>query len=65
MTVLFNAKTGEKSIIGQTVSNFAKAHGLCKNELYKLVNGRKPIYRNWMLQKTHDAAFSQIADADF
>jgi hypothetical protein len=53
-TTLVNTKTGERAILGQTVTGFAKRHGLCKNELYRLVNYRSIIYRGWMMEKTYN-----------
>lgn len=61
MTELLNVKTGERSILGKAVTEFAKARGLCVNELYKLVNRRKLIYRNWVLASTWKA--TQLPDA--
>jgi hypothetical protein len=64
-TVLVNSKDGTRQNIGQTVSGFARAHNLCKNELYKLINGRKFMYRHWCLETTLQLAHSKIADAHF
>ena len=52
MLVLVNTKTGVRSILGQTISGFAKAHSLCKNTLCQLINGHRVIYRDWMLENT-------------
>ena len=52
MTVLVNTKTGVRTILGQTISGFAKAHGLCKNTLCQLINGYRVIYRDWTLETT-------------
>ena len=60
-TVLVNMRTGEREILGQTVKGFAKAHGLCMNELSKLVNRRKVVYRHWVLESTLKAANIDIA----
>ena len=60
-TVLVNMKTGERSILGQTVKGFAKAHGLCMNELSKLVNRRKVAYRHWVMEATLKAANIDLA----
>jgi len=51
-TVLVNSKDGTRHTLGQTVSGFARAHNLCANELYKLINGRKWMYRHFCLEKT-------------
>lgn len=56
MTKLVNTKTRETFVLGRSVKNFAKEHDLCLNELSKLVNGHKILYRGWCLQKTLDAA---------
>lgn len=53
MTTLVNIKTGEKGVLGMGVKAFARAHGLCFNELSKLVNRHKFIYRYWVLENTH------------
>ena len=55
MTVLVNTRTGEKSILGPSVKNFAKDRGLSLQGLSELVNGRVRIYRHWVLEKTLDA----------
>lgn len=64
-TVLVDTKTGERSILGQTITAFTEKHGLCKNEVYKLVNCRTIIYRNWMLEKTYKLAHDPIGLWDF
>jgi hypothetical protein len=43
---------------------FAEAHGLCLNELTKLVNKRKLLYRGWVLEETLRAADWYIADGE-
>lgn len=52
MTALVNTKTKARSILGATISGFAKAHGLCKNTLCQLINGYRVIYRDWALETT-------------
>ena len=56
MTVLVNTRTGERSILGPSVKKFARDHGLCLNELSRLINGHSFIYRHWVLEKTQEAA---------
>lgn len=63
-TVLVNTRTGERSILGSSIKSFAEKRNLCMNELWKLVNGRKLIYRHWCLQKTLDSANGTLADGD-
>jgi hypothetical protein len=58
-TVLVNIDTGERSILGQTVTAFAKKHGLCKNELYRLINYRSIVYRGWMMERTYNLTHGQ------
>ncbi len=66
MTKLVNTKTKETFVLGRSVKHFAKEHGLCFNELSKLVNGHKLMYRGWCLQKTLEAAaFSHVAYVHF
>jgi len=43
------------------VKRFAQENGLCVNQLYQLVNGRKFIYRGWMTEQTHQLAQGTIA----
>jgi hypothetical protein len=62
MTVLINTQTGERSILGPSVKKFATDHGLCFNELSKLVNGHKLMYRGWVLEKTLNLANGHVAD---
>ena len=64
MTVLVNTKTGIRSILGQTISGFAKAHSLSKQALCQLMNGHRVIYRHWMLENTL-MALGQTPAADF
>jgi hypothetical protein len=54
MTKLFHLPTGQECILGQSISAFAKKHGLCMNELWKLVNGHKIAYRGWITKATRD-----------
>ena len=60
MTVLVNPSLGIGEIIGPTVKAFGERHGLCANEVSKLILGRKLVYRGWMLEATHLMARSQI-----
>jgi hypothetical protein len=55
-TVLVNTKTGERKILGQSLTQFARDNHLCMNELWKLLNGRKIMYRGWTLEKSVMAA---------
>jgi hypothetical protein len=61
LTVLVNTRTGERSILGQAVTRFAKAHGLCLCELSKLINGHKMIYRGWCFESTLKLAHAYFA----
>ena len=65
LSVLVNPKTGEREILGHSVKKFAEDHGMCVNELYKLVNRRKTIYKGWMLERTHLLVEAPIADGAF
>lgn len=65
LTVLVNTQTGERCILGQAVTRFAKAHGLCLCELSKLVNGHKVIYRGWCLETTLKLAQGNVAGSIF
>ena len=64
-SVLVNSKDGTRHTLGQTVSGFARAHNLCVGELYKLINGRKCMYRHWCLEKTLQLAHSAVAGSIF
>jgi hypothetical protein len=63
LTVLVNTLTGERCILGQAVTRFAKAHGLCLSELSKLVNGHKLCYKGWILESTLKLTQGHVADA--
>jgi len=65
LTVLVNPKEGKRDIIGQSVTSFARKHGLCANEVYKLLLGRKILYRGWMLEQTHKLTQKPIAVGGF
>jgi hypothetical protein len=62
-TTLVNTKTGQKCLLGRSVKHFARQHGLCFNELSKLINHRKILYRGWCLEKTLELASGNLADA--
>ena len=63
LTVVVNTATGDRRILGPSVKRFATEHGLCLNELSRLVNGRCLMYRGSVLQKTLAAANGNLADA--
>jgi hypothetical protein len=65
MTVLVHKDTGVSKILGQSVKKFARDHGLCLNELSRLVNGKCVMYRGWILKSTLDAMSGNPADAHF
>ena len=67
MTKLVNVKTGETCILGQSGRAFSERHSLCFNELMKLINGHRFIYRHWTLEKTLKLASGSTAltAADF
>jgi hypothetical protein len=44
------------------VKHFSRQHGLCFNELSKLINGHKIVYRGWYLEKTLELANGNLAD---
>ena len=64
-TVLVNTKTGERSILGQSLITFSKKHGLCMNEISKLVNGHKIFSRHWCLEKTLTNVHEAVHAGDF
>jgi FAD synthase len=53
---LVHTKTGERKILGQSIRAFAREHHLCANELGKLINKHRIIYRGWVLESTLKAA---------
>jgi hypothetical protein len=56
MTTLIHA-SGQREVIGQAVTGFARRHGLCANEVYQLILGRNKLcYRGWMLEATYRLA---------
>lgn len=64
-TVLVNTQNGDRKRLGMSVKAFARDHGLCFNELSKLVNERKAIYRHWILEKTLQNLDRNLADEHF
>jgi len=65
LTQLVNVHTGEEFILGASIKKFAQDHGLCDNELWKLVNGKgKLMYRGWCLKKTLDLVHPTLADGN-
>jgi hypothetical protein len=65
LTVLVNPRQGKREILGRSIAHFARDHGLCMNELWKLINGRKICYRGWMLEITHQLAQGGLGIFDF
>lgn len=59
MTTLVNTHTGERSILGQSLKQFARDHGLSLQGLSELVNRRVLMYRNWALGDTLNAIQDQ------
>jgi len=51
-TELVNINTGERSILGQRLTDFAARHGLSPVKLSRLVNKHRLIYRGWALAST-------------
>lgn len=54
LTKLIHLPSGKECIVGQSISALAKKHGLCMNELWKLVNGHKIACRGWVTEATRD-----------
>jgi len=65
MMVLVNTKSGERSILGPSVKQFAKDRGLSLQGLSELVNGTVFVYRHWVLAKTLDAISSDMPVKSF
>jgi hypothetical protein len=61
--VLVHTPTGVRKFLGPSVKKFAKEHGLCLNELSRLINRRSRKYRGWILQRTLDAIDGNTADS--
>lgn len=55
-TRLVNPKTGQSEIVGQSAKAFAKRHGICYNDVVKLLNGHKIMVRGWALERTLELA---------
>lgn len=58
MTVLRNTRTGERKIVGQFVSRFARENGLCLNDTNGLVPGRLIMYKHWASDRPFQLANS-------
>ena len=56
LTKLINLRTGEMKILGQSIAQFARDNGLCRNELNQLVVGNLLHYRDWVLAKSLELA---------
>lgn len=63
LTAIVNVKSGDRRIVGQSVRRLAEDLGLCKNELHKVLCGRKIMCRHWCLEKTWKAVNESLADA--
>lgn len=62
LTTLVNTRTGARLMVGKSVRQLARDTGLCLNELYKLINGRKLMYRGWCLERALEVISDPIAD---
>ena len=68
LTMLVNTRTGERCILGQAVTRFAKAHSLSSKNVYGLLNGKRLAYKSWCLERTLELigeAPSQKPDENF
>lgn len=54
LTQLVNTSQQKSDIVGASVTGFASRHGLCANEVYKLLTGKSICYRGWTLAKTRE-----------
>jgi hypothetical protein len=64
LTRLVNLKTGEISFLGNSANRWARQRGLCENEVWKLLNGWKIAYRDWVTEKTYRATHGALAGAN-
>jgi hypothetical protein len=62
LTTLINVKTGEKDILGQSITGFAERHGLASHDVYQLIHKHIRCYRGWMLEKTYNKIYNCIPD---
>ena len=62
LTVMAHPVSGTKEVIGQTVTSWARKHGLAANEVYKLLSGKSICYRGWMLEGSHQLALGAMTD---
>ena len=51
-TVLKNIWTHEDTIVGKSVTSFARAHGLSTANLHRVLLGKKLCYKGWCLGNT-------------
>jgi hypothetical protein len=65
LTPLINVKNGTREVLGESVTGFARRHNLCKNEVYRLINGRSICYRGWMIENSYQLAQTAAAYAHF
>jgi len=64
-TVLINTRTNGRCVLGPSVASFALKHNICKGDLYKLINHRKPCVKGWMLESTLELTQGAVADEHF
>lgn len=65
LTVLIHPKTGQREILGQTVTGFCQRHGLSTQKAYNLINGKRICYKGWMLERTHKLALAASPESIF
>ena len=58
---LVNTITGEVKTLGISANAFARNHGLCENELWKLLRGHKVAYRHWVTERTYMMTQTHLA----
>ena len=62
LTVFINKDTGERDILGQSVTGFAERHGLASHDVYQLLHKHIVCYRGWMLEKTYNKIYNFVPD---
>lgn len=65
LTTFINKNTGERDILGQSVTGFAERHGLASHDVYQLLHKHIICYRGWMLEKTYNTILRTVPDTNF
>lgn len=63
--VLHNLYTGEEATLGPLQYKFAEEHGLHHSILGELLNGKRIVYKGWVLDSTYQIMYGKLSIQKF